>query len=62
MVRTITKKNRVHKQQPANDNPVVTLEKLHCEAMVTITELEAIETYMQDILGEIVAANDDERG
>ncbi len=60
MVKIITKKNCIQPPKPANDNPVVLLEKLHCEAVVTITELEVIETYMHDILGEMIAANDND--
>ena len=58
MVKTISKKNRIQRLESANDNTVIKLQQLNCEAAITITELEVIETYMQDIIGEIIADND----
>ena len=63
MVKVISKKSRIQLPKPANDDLVILLEQLNCEAAITITELEVIETYMQDIIGQMTADNDnDEKG
>ena len=61
MVKVISKKSRIQLPKPANDDLVMMLEQLNCEAAITITELEVIETYMQDIIGQMIADNDNDQ-